>query len=72
MTRKRSVVNLSKLPPEIVAGFRAVRKGAVAVSDVGDDKTLLSVVTAPTPAQKLSFQLLGVKPDQSVPIRLPS
>ena len=32
--RKKTVVNLSKLPPEIVEGFRAVLKGAVA--DVGD------------------------------------
>ena len=37
----------------------------------GHDKTLLSVVTAPTPVQKRAFQLLGVKPDQSVPIKLP-
>ncbi len=37
----------------------------------GHDETLLSVVTAPTPVQKRAFQLLGVKPDQSVPIRLP-
>ena len=34
--RKRTVANLSKFPPEIVDGFRAVLKGAVAVSDVGD------------------------------------
>ena len=34
--RRRTVANLSRLPPEIVAGFRAVLKGAVAVSDVGD------------------------------------
>ncbi len=29
--RKRTVANLSKFPPEIVDGFRAVLKGAVAV-----------------------------------------
>ena len=34
--RKRTVANLSKFPPEIVEGFRAVLKGAVAVRDVGD------------------------------------
>ncbi len=34
-------------------------------------ESLLSVVTAPTPVQKRAFQLLGVKPDQNVPIRLP-
>ena len=34
--RKRTVANLSKLPPEIVAGFRAVLGGAVAIRDVGD------------------------------------
>ncbi len=34
------------------------------------DETLLCVVTAPTPVQKRAFQLLGVKPDQNVPIRL--
>ena len=37
----------------------------------GHDKTLLSVVTAPTPVQKQAFQLLGVKPDHNVPIRMP-
>ena len=31
--RKRTVANLSKFPPEIVAGFRAVLGGAIAVSD---------------------------------------
>ena len=34
--RKKTIANLSKLPPEIVEGFRAVLKGAVAVGDVGD------------------------------------
>ena len=34
--RKRTVANLSKLPPEIVEGFRAVLKGAVAVGDIGE------------------------------------
>ncbi len=34
--RKKTIANLSKLPPEIVEGFRAVLKGAVTVSDVGD------------------------------------
>ena len=34
--RKRTVANLSKFPPEVVEGFRAVLKGAVAVRDVGD------------------------------------
>lgn len=33
---------------------------------------LLSVVTAPTPFRKPAFQPLGVKPEQNVPIRLPS
>ncbi len=37
----------------------------------GHGESLLSVVTAPTPVQKRAFQLLGVKPDQNVPIRLP-
>ena len=37
----------------------------------GHGESLLSVVTAPTPVQKRAFQLLGVRPDQSVPIRLP-
>ncbi len=34
--RKRTVANLSKFPPHIVEGFRAVLGGAVAVRDVGD------------------------------------
>lgn len=33
-------------------------------------ESLLSVVTRPTPVQKRAFQLLGVKLDQNVPIRL--
>ena len=37
----------------------------------GHGESLLSVVTAPTPVQKRAFQLLGVKPDQNVPISLP-
>ena len=36
----------------------------------GHGESLLSVVTAPTPVQKRAFELLGVKPDQSVPIRM--
>ncbi len=32
--RKRTVANPARLPPEAVEGFRAVLKGAVAVSDV--------------------------------------
>ncbi len=35
-------------------------------------ESLLSVVIAPTPVQKRAFQPLGVKPDQNVPVRLPS
>ena len=33
---KRTVANLSSLPPEAVEGFRAVLKGAVAVSDISE------------------------------------
>lgn len=36
----------------------------------GHDNTLLTVVTAPTQVQKRAFDLLGVKPDQNVPIRM--
>ena len=32
-------------------------------------ETLLTVVTAPTQVQKRTLDLLGVKPDQNVPIR---
>ncbi len=38
----------------------------------GEGENRLSVVTTPTPVQKRAFQLLGVKPDQNVPIRLPT
>jgi len=34
--RRRTVANLPELPPEVVEGFRAVPRGAVAVRDVGD------------------------------------
>ena len=34
--RKKTIANLSKLPPDIIEGFRAVLKGGVAVSDIGD------------------------------------
>ena len=34
------------------------------------DESLLSVVTRPTPVQKRAFRLLGVNPDQNVPIKM--
>ena len=37
----------------------------------GQDHSLLSVITTPTPVQKRAFCLLDVKPDQNVPIKMP-
>ena len=34
--RKKTLANLSKLPPEVVAGFRTVLKGGLAVADPSD------------------------------------
>ncbi len=36
----------------------------------GHGESLLTVVTTPTRVQKRAFELLGVKPDQNVPIRM--
>ena len=36
----------------------------------GRGESLLSVVTAPSPVQKRAFELLGVRPDRDVPIRM--
>ncbi len=37
---------------------------------LGHGDSLLPVVTTPTALQKRAFQLLGVRPDQQVPIRM--
>ena len=34
--RKKTIANLSKLPPQVIEGFRTVLKGGVAVSDVSE------------------------------------
>ncbi len=34
--RRRTIANLPELPPTVIEGFRAVLKGAVAVTDIGD------------------------------------
>ena len=34
--RKKTIANLSKFPPEVVEGFHAVLKGAVAIHDIGE------------------------------------
>ncbi len=35
----------------------------------GQESSLISIVTSPTPVQARAFALLGVKPDYKVPIR---
>ena len=63
---------MSTLPNATPLGFEELSGMALNQMRLpGRDKTLLSVVTAPTPVQKQAFELLGVKPDQNVPIRLP-
>jgi len=33
-------------------------------------ESLLTIITTPTRVQKRAFELLGVKPDQNVPMRM--
>ena len=62
--RKKTIANLSKLPPEVVEGFRAVLKGGVAVSHVSElfriERSLDhgNVVAALGTARRLGFERL--------------
>ena len=53
----------------LVADFSTVVLNRVRLP--GQDQSLLSVITTPTPVQKWAFCLLDVKPDQNVPIKMP-
>ncbi len=70
--RKRTVANPARLPPEAVEGFRAVLKGAVAVSDVREllqvERSLLHGHAAAVPGtmKRLGFgRILGRRKERS-------
>ena len=62
--RKRTIANLSKLPVEIIEGFRTILKGGVAVSDLSDlleiERSLAhgNVIAVLGTARRLGFERL--------------
>ncbi len=76
--RKKTIANLSKLPPQVIEGFRTVLKGGVAVSDVSELLEIEhsfdhgnTIAVLGTARKRALARLLHRSPSASAPWRSP-